>query len=1099
MHEAAGTESNTWVLELVGIVPSWIVLPIALATFLLLRFLVKPELVQMPRWPAKAVAWGRSITGAILVLLLLEPTLTYVSTYSTQPTVVVLVDTSASMAVHDRTMNAFDRLNEAVESGLVPPHMRNSACMETDALLEKISTWGLRMVKHLNSAQAGSASLPDDANEFLRDAEQYAEELRSFASRLAIHGNIASPLDELSNLISQSIECLRSPKRPGTPPLFFPKILLQRWRTQLAQIQDLRKSCLRTQRTIDAALVTGVDEDSPIAKGLATLDEMSRFERSLRLYQAVIRPSLAPHAELRVLALDKGLTPLPVDTDTSPRFVAGLTDFAAPLSALARLDTPVHLGAIILLSDGRQTTGIDPASVLRNLHSRGILLGAVVVGDPETPRDAVVGKITGATEIFRGETIRLNVPYRITGFDRERWHLVLTHQGKEIAKREVRATGEWINERFEFPAKKSGVLQFQVLLEQQEVINDDRQNSGLLREVWTEIEGTSVEDLHRSPAFPEMPTTTGLTATFQTEFHTGDMYGQRLRGWIAPPYSGSYIFSIASDDNSELWLSSDHHPENMTLISGVRQWTNPGEWDKYPSQTSEPVQLRAHNRYYVEVLHKEGTGGDHVAVGWQRPDGVVERPIPGMYLDPWSASEVVRGSFRQAAEREASLDNNQAQFMVDVSEDPLRVLLLDAHPRWESRYLMNLLERDRRVKLIRRFGSIRLSRGDASILPEKQSDFDAFDALILGDLTPQELPPDAQQRIVDFVSQRGGFLIILSGARGMPHDYSLGPLTDVLPVTIRHPAKSSLRIDTVPARLRLTAQGDTSTITHILDNPALNRKLWPALPAIQRIRQDITPKIGSTVLVQTDAAAGVPIVVIARQGAGRILYMGTDESWRWRTGLGDRIHQAFWLQAMRWGLSMRLRGNDPRLQVSLDRSIIQPDESATVRARVLLQDGTPLSTPPLLRRVRLNDKGEPRAETEQHHDLSRIADSSGVWHTPLTNLSEGVWRLTITADHPQLNGLSETRQLRVQSQLEREGLNLGNDLPALQKMAATTGFRATNFSGAKKLANELATHLHNIDTDFQKTWSLWDNYFVLILVGSLLLCEWLLRKRYGLP
>ena len=42
----------------------------------------------------------------------------------------------------------------------------------------------------------------------------------------------------------------------------------------------------------------------------------------------------------------------------------------------------------------------------------------------------------------------------------------------------------------------------------------------------------------------------------------------------------------------------------------------------------------AGKRYYFEALHREGGGGDNLAVGWQLPDATMERPIPGNRLSP---------------------------------------------------------------------------------------------------------------------------------------------------------------------------------------------------------------------------------------------------------------------------------------------------------------------------------------------------------------------------------------------------------------------------------------------------------------------------------
>src|SRR5206468_2628345 len=65
--------------------------------------------------------------------------------------------------------------------------------------------------------------------------------------------------------------------------------------------------------------------------------------------------------------------------------------------------------------------------------------------------------------------------------------------------------------------------------------------------------------------------------------------------------------------------------------------TDAREWEKYPTQKSTLVFLNK-GRYYVEVLHKEGIGGDNLAVGWQLPDATMERPIPGSRLTAFGES-----------------------------------------------------------------------------------------------------------------------------------------------------------------------------------------------------------------------------------------------------------------------------------------------------------------------------------------------------------------------------------------------------------------------------------------------------------------------------
>jgi hypothetical protein len=111
-----------------------------------------------------------------------------------------------------------------------------------------------------------------------------------------------------------------------------------------------------------------------------------------------------------------------------------------------------------------------------------------------------------------------------------------------------------------------------------------------------------------------------------------DDYSQWLRGWIVAPQTGNYSFWLASDDHSELWLSPSKNPSAKTRICTVDGWTTVGQWDKYPTQRSAVIPLTAGQSYYFEIYHREGSGGDHLAVAWTRP-GMAE-----------GAREIISGS-----------------------------------------------------------------------------------------------------------------------------------------------------------------------------------------------------------------------------------------------------------------------------------------------------------------------------------------------------------------------------------------------------------------------------------------------------------------------
>jgi hypothetical protein len=161
------------------------------------------------------------------------------------------------------------------------------------------------------------------------------------------------------------------------------------------------------------------------------------------------------------------------------------------------------------------------------------------------------------------------------------------------------------------------------------------------REVWTHVSGTAISSipLVQSPSF------TGLLTLFESPANFGDNYGTRVQGYVHPPVTGYYTFWVAGDDNTELWLSTSNSPTGKVRIASSG-WTYWRQWTKYAGQKSVSIRLEAGRKYYVEALHKEGTGGgDGVSVGWQLPGGTMERPIPGNRLSPY-----VSGAAREAAE-----------------------------------------------------------------------------------------------------------------------------------------------------------------------------------------------------------------------------------------------------------------------------------------------------------------------------------------------------------------------------------------------------------------------------------------------------------------
>ena len=154
---------------------------------------------------------------------------------------------------------------------------------------------------------------------------------------------------------------------------------------------------------------------------------------------------------------------------------------------------------------------------------------------------------------------------------------------------------------------------------------------GVLKfEAFTGIGGTVPNDLRANAKYPNSPDAVRLVQAYElTGF--GDNYGGRIKGFFTPAATGDYVAYMASDDGGELYLSTDDSESNKKLIAVEPVWANSREWvtadsvDRRPEtakldanqpapNVSLPIRLVAGQRYYTELVWKEGGGGDHGAV-----------------------------------------------------------------------------------------------------------------------------------------------------------------------------------------------------------------------------------------------------------------------------------------------------------------------------------------------------------------------------------------------------------------------------------------------------------------------------------------------------
>jgi hypothetical protein len=126
-----------------------------------------------------------------------------------------------------------------------------------------------------------------------------------------------------------------------------------------------------------------------------------------------------------------------------------------------------------------------------------------------------------------------------------------------------------------------------------------------------------------------------------TDFHMpvsfADSFSERVSGVFIPAVTGDYVFFVSSDDDSDLFLSKDEKPSNKRQIAQETAYSNDSQWissagnsslsqkrsDQYSSDggTTTPyangIHLLAGQRYYIEGVHHEGSGGDNFSATYK--------------------------------------------------------------------------------------------------------------------------------------------------------------------------------------------------------------------------------------------------------------------------------------------------------------------------------------------------------------------------------------------------------------------------------------------------------------------------------------------------
>jgi hypothetical protein len=473
-----------------------------------------------------------------------------------------------------------------------------------------------------------------------------------------------------------------------------------------------------------------------------------------------------------------------------------------------------------------------------------------------------------------------------------------------------------------------------------------------------------------------------------------------------------------------------------------------------------------------------------------------------------------------AAPGEVELGNNKIERTIVVTETKrIRVLYLEGETRYDFRYVKVLLEREsdrvagnksvelKTVLLSASKGWTEIDRSALADFPTRDQLFE-YDVVILGDFDPRPLPKASRMLLdlADFVRVKGGGLLVLAGETATPAAFAETPLADVLPVV---PAEGEVVTRSREAqpitegyRPKLTPGGQLHPLFRFSTDDTESARVWARLQPLFWYAKGYKRKLTAEVLaVHPDRPAedtpgeGHPLVLQQFSGAGRVVFLGFDETWRWRWRNDEEQFNRFWLQAVRLlarsrvgRVELRLDKQtayrrDEKIQVTVRFPDDAPPPPADAPVRVMVQRG-PLPKP----------DGTPGAGDAESSSLAltKVEGTRATFTGAVTRTPDGEYRFMLS--EPDAGASRPRAEAKVlPPPTERDRLEM--DRAELTAAAALSNGGFYTLDDAENVFRDLK-NLNRVPLNQPcPPVPLWNQPAAYLLVVLLLAAEWLLRKR----
>ena len=473
-------------------------------------------------------------------------------------------------------------------------------------------------------------------------------------------------------------------------------------------------------------------------------------------------------------------------------------------------------------------------------------------------------------------------------------------------------------------------------------------------------------------------------------------------------------------------------------------------------------------------------------------------------------------------------DNDRRLLTIDRTGGPYRVLYLSGRPNWEFKFLRRALDADDQINLVglirmagrepkfsfrsdsdranplfRGFGAdaeetetydepvmIRLGTRDADELrggfPATADELFAYHAVVLDDIEAEFFTQDQKELLAEFVSRRGGGLLMLGGRSSLAGGgYARTPIGDLLPVYLdREPPDRPA----AQYRLSLTREGWLQPWMRLRPTEQAERDRLAKLPPFATLNRHRSIKPGARVLATVEDTGGgqYPAMVAQPVGRGQVGTMLIGDLWKWQMQRAKAADDDFfkaWRQTIRWLVS--------EVPAAVEVATLpQPDGSHEVR--VIARDESFERLDNASVTVRVNP---PKGEAVELL-ASPVSGESGEYVARYQPRAAGGYR--VAADVDTLDGASvgTAHTGFVFDPLADEFREVVADRELLASLAERTGGEMLDEGDLDRFVRSLRDR--DLPRSRVELVPLWHRWPVLLAVLGLLLAEWTLRRRGGL-